>query len=113
MEAKAKVQFVRISPRKVKIVLDLVRGKNVSEAMAILKHTPKAASEYVYKLVKSAAANAEHNFGMDPEKLYVSECYVCPGPTLKRMMPRAKGSGDRILKRTSHITLVVKEKEVK
>jgi large subunit ribosomal protein L22 len=78
-----------------------------------LKHTPKAASEYVYKLVKSAAANAEHNFGMDPEKLYVSECYVCPGPTLKRMMPRAKGSGDRILKRTSHITLVVKEKEVK
>ena len=112
MEAKAKVQFVRISPRKVKIVLDLVRGKNVSEAMAILKHTPKAASEYVYKLVKSAAANAEHNFGMDPEKLYVSECYVCPGPTLMRMMPRAKGSGDRILKRTSHITLVVKEKEV-
>ncbi|MBE6582670.1 MAG: 50S ribosomal protein L22 [Ruminococcaceae bacterium] len=113
MEAKAKVQFVRISPRKVKIVLDLVRGKKVSDAVAILKHTPKAASEYVYKLVKSAAANAENNFGMDPEKLYVSECYVCPGPTLKRMMPRAKGSGDRILKRTSHITLVVKEKEVK
>ena len=113
MEAKAKVQFVRISPRKVKIVLDLVRGKKVADAAAILKHTPKAASEYVYKLVKSAAANAENNFGMDPEKLYVSECYVCPGPTLKRMMPRAKGSGDRILKRTSHITLVVKEKEVK
>lgn len=113
MEAKAKVQFIRISPRKVKIVLDLIRGKKVSDAAAILKNTPKAASEYVYKLVKSAAANAENNFGMDPEKLYVSECYVCPGPTLKRMMPRAKGSGDRILKRTSHITLVVKEKEDK
>ncbi len=113
MEAKAKVQYVRISPRKVKIVLDLIRNKPVGEAVAILKHTPKAASEYVYKLVKSAAANAENNFSMNPEKLYVSECYVCPGPTLKRMMPRAQGRGDRILKRTSHITVVVKEKEDK
>ncbi len=113
MEAKARVQYVRISPRKVKIVLDLIRGKAVGEAAAILKHTPKAASEYIYKLVKSAAANAENNFGMNPETLYVSECYVCPGPTLKRMMPRAKGSGDRILKRTSHITVVVAEKEAK
>ena len=111
MEAKAKVQYVRISPRKVKIVLDLIRRKPVAEASAILRNTPKAASPYVYKLLKSAAANAENNFSMDPEKLYVSECFVCPGPTLKRMMPRAKGSGDRILKRTSHITLVVKEKE--
>lgn len=113
MEATAKVQYVRISPRKVKIVLDLIRNKPVAEAAAILKFTPKAASEYVSKLVKSASANAEHNFGMNPEKLYVSECYVCPGPTLKRMQPRAKGSGDRILKRTSHITVVVKEKEDK
>ena len=113
MEAKARVQFVRISPRKVKIVLDLIRNKSVAEAASILKHTPKAASEYIYKLLKSAAANAENNFSMDPEKLYVSECFVCPGPTLKRMQPRAKGSGDRILKRTSHITLVVKEKEDK
>ncbi len=113
MEAKAKVLYVRISPRKVKIVLDLIRGKKIGDAMAILKHTPKAASEYVYKLVVSAAANAEHNFSMDPEKLYVSECFVCPGPTLKRMMPRAQGRGDRILKRTSHITVVVKEKEDK
>ncbi len=111
MEAKAKVQYVRISPRKVKIVLDLIRNKPVAVATAILRNTPKAASPYVYKLLKSAAANAENNFSMDPEKLYVSECFVCPGPTLKRMMPRAKGSGDRILKRTSHITLVVKEKE--
>ena len=113
MEAKAKVLYVRSSPRKVKIVLDLIRGKKIGDAIAILKHTPKAASEYVYKLVVSAAANAEHNFSMDPEKLYVSECFVCPGPTLKRMMPRAQGRGDRILKRTSHITVVVKEKEDK
>lgn len=113
MEAKAKVQYVRISPRKVKIVLDLIRNKPVGEAAAILKHTPKAASEYIYKLVMSASANAEHNFSMDPEKLYVSECYVCPGPTLKRMMPRTQGRGDRILKRTSHITVVVREKEDK
>ena len=113
MEVRATAKTIRHPARKVRIVLDLVRGKKVADAAAILKHTPKAASEYVYKLVKSAAANAENNFGMDPEKLYVSECYVCPGPTLKRMMPRAKGSGDRILKRTSHITLVVKEKEVK
>ena len=111
MEAKAKVQFVRISPRKVKIVLDLVRGKSVADAAAILKHTPKAASEYVYKLVKSAAANAEHNFSMDPEKLYVSATYANGGPILKRGMPRAQGRMYRINKRTSHITICVAEKE--
>ncbi len=110
MEAIAKVNYVRITPRKVKIVLDLVRGKSVAEAQAILRLTPNAASEYVNKLVKSAAANAEHNFSMDPEKLYVSQCFVCPGPTLKRLLPRARGSGDRLLKRTSHITVVVSEK---
>ena len=113
MEARATLSYARISPRKVRIVLDLIRTKPVGEAAAILKHTPKAASEYIYKLVMSASANAEHNFSMDPEKLYVSECYVCPGPTLKRMMPRARGRGDRILKRTSHITVVVREKEDK
>ena len=111
MEAIAKVNYVRITPRKVKIVLDLVRGKNVAEAQAILRLTPNAASEYVFKLVKSAAANAEHNFGMDPEKLYVSKCYVCPGPSLKRLLPRAHGSADRLLKRTSHITVAVSEKD--
>ena len=79
--------------------------------MSILKNTPKSASEYLIKLLKSAVANAEHNFNMDTSKLYVSECFVCPGPTLKRIMPRAKGSADRILKRTSHVTLVLKEKE--
>ncbi len=113
MEAKAILKYARISPRKVQIVLDLIRNKPVGEAMAILKHTPKAASEYLEKLLKSAVSNAEVNFSMDPEKLYVSECFVCPGPTLKRMMPRAQGRGDRILKRTSHVTLVVKEKETK
>lgn len=110
-EARAILRHARISPRKVKIVLDLIRGKDTKTAMAILKNTPKGASEYLVKLLKSACANAENNFGMDADNLFVSECYVCPGPTLKRMMPRAKGRGDRILKRTSHMTIVVKEKE--
>ena len=113
MEAKAYLKYARISPRKVQIVLDLIRGKDVATAMGILKNTPKAASELLIKLLNSAVANAENNFHMDAEKLYVSECYVCPGPTLKRMMPRAQGRGDRILKRTSHITVVVREKEDK
>ncbi len=110
-EARALLRYARISPRKVKIVLDLIRGKDTKTAMAILKNTPKAASEYLVKLLKSACANAENNFNMDADNLFVSECFVCPGPTLKRMMPRAKGRGDRILKRTSHMTIVVKEKE--
>ena len=111
MEARAYLKYARISPRKVCIVLDLIRGKNVDEAMGILKNTRKAASEYLIKLLNSAVANAENNFGMDKSKLYVSECFVCPGPTLKRMMPRARGSADRILKRTSHVTIAVKEKD--
>ena len=111
MEAKATLKYARISPRKVKIVLDLIRGKDAGAAMAILKNTHKGASEYLIKLLKSAIANAEHNFNMDVSRLYVSECFVCPGPTLKRIMPRAKGSADRILKRTSHVTLVVKERD--
>ena len=110
-EAKAVLKYARISPRKVKIVLDLIRGKDTKTAMAILRHTPKGASEYLVKLLKSACANAENNFSMDADSLYVSVCYVCPGPTLKRMQARAKGRGDRILKRTSHMTIVVKEKE--
>ncbi len=111
MEARAHLKYVRISPRKVKIVLDLIRGKDAAMAMAILKNTNKAASEHLIKLLKSAMANAEHNFKMDASKLYVSECFVCPGPTLKRVMPRAQGRAFSILKRTSHVTLVVKEKE--
>jgi large subunit ribosomal protein L22 len=111
MEAKAHLKYARISPRKVKIVLDLIRGKDVGVAMAILQNTPKSASEYLIKLLGSAVANAENNFNMDASKLYVSECFVCPGPTLKRIMARAKGSADRILKRTSHVTIVVKERD--
>jgi large subunit ribosomal protein L22 len=110
MEAKAYLKYVRISPRKVKIVLDLIRGKDADTAMAILKNTPKAASEHLIKLLKSAIANAEHNFHMDASNLYVSECFVCPGPTLKRIQPRAQGRAYSILKRTSHVTLAVKEK---
>ena len=111
MEAKAILRYARISPRKVKIVLDLIRGKDAGTAMAILKNTNKAASELLIKLLGSAIANAVNNFDMDASKLYVSECFVCEGPTLKRIMPRAKGSADRILKRTSHVTMVVKERD--
>ena len=111
MEAKAVLKYTRISPRKVEIVLDLIRNKPVDLAMAILKHTPKAACEDLEKLLKSAIANAENNFNMDRNNLCVSECYVCPGPMLKRIRPRAQGRAYRILKRTSHVTLVVKEKE--
>ena len=100
----------RISPRKVSIVMDLIRNKPLAEAQAILQYTPKAACEPLLKLVNSAAANAENNFDMDRNNLYVAECYVCPGPTLKRIMPRAQGRAYRILKRTSHMTVVLKEK---
>lgn len=111
MEARAHITHLRIAPRKVKIVLDLIRGKNANDAMAILKYTPKAAAQPVYQLIKSAMANAEHNSHMDTEGLYVSEVYVTPGPTAKRIQPRAHGRAYRILKRSSHVTLVLKEKE--
>ncbi len=111
MEAKAYLNYVRISPRKVSIVLDLIRNKPVDLAMAILKHTPKAACEDLQKLLKSAIANAENNHNMDVSKLYVAECHVSQGPTLKRIRPRAQGRAYRIDKKTSHITLVLKEKE--
>ncbi|MCR5141734.1 MAG: 50S ribosomal protein L22 [Ruminococcus sp.] len=112
MEAKAILRTARIAPRKVQIVLDLIRGKDYEVALATVKHTPKAASEYLEKLLKSAAANAENNHNMDKNNLYVAECYVCPGPIMKRIMPRAQGRAYRILKRTSHITVVLKEKEI-
>ncbi len=111
MEARAELKYARISPRKVSIVLDLIRNKPVDLAMAILKHTPKAACESLEKLLKSAVANAENNHNMDVTKLYVAECHVGPGPILKRIRPRAQGRAFRIDKRTSHITLVLKEKE--
>ncbi|MGX8698400.1 MAG: 50S ribosomal protein L22 [bacterium] len=111
MEARAQVKYARISPRKVKIVCDIIRGKDVNTARAILLSTPKAASEIMVKLLKSAVSNAENNLGLDSANLYVSETYANPGPILKRMQPVSKGRGYRINKRTSHITIVVKEKE--
>ena len=111
MEARAELRQVRISPRKVGIVLDLIRGKDVETAMAILKNTPKSACEYLEKLLKSAIANAENNHNMDKNNLYVAECFVAPGPVLKRMRPRAQGRAFRVLKRTSHITIALKERD--
>ena len=111
MEAKAHLSYARIAPRKVKIVCDLIRGKDVGTAAAILKQTPKAASEPLLKLLMSAVANAENNHNMDAGNLYVSAVSADSGPILKRARPRAQGRSYRINKRTSHITLVVSEKE--
>ena len=111
MEAKAYLRYVRIAPRKVQIVCDLIRGKDTKTAMAILMQTPKAASEPLVKLLKSACANAENNYEMDPENLVVTECIATAGPILKRGQPRAHGRMYRINKRTSHITLTVAEKD--
>ena len=111
LEAKATLRYARISSRKVKIVADLIRGKDVYEALSIVKFTPKASSVIIEKLLKSAIANAENNHGMKHENLYVAEIYANQGPTLKRIRPAAKGSAVRIRKRTSHITIVLKEKE--
>lgn len=110
MEANAKVTFVRIAPRKVKLVLNLIRNKPCEEAMAILKYTPKAACEPLYKLLKSAMANAE-NKNMDVTRLYVATCSVDQGPTLKRIRARDKGRAYRINKKTSHINITLKEAE--
>ena len=110
-EARATLKFARISSRKVKIVADLIRGKDVDEALAIMKFTPKASSEVLEKLLKSAIANAENNHDMKHGNLYVAEIFANQGPTLKRIRPAAKGSAVRIRKRTSHITIVLKEKE--
>ena len=111
MEAKAHMKYARISPRKVKIVCDLIRGKDTKLAKAILMQTPKAAAELMVKLLNSAVANAENNHEMDPDNLYVSETFANPGPILKRIRPQARGRAYRILKRTTHITIVVAEKE--
>ena len=112
-QAKAIARTVRIAPRKVRLVVDLIRGKQVGEAIAILKHTPKAASPVVEKVLNSAIANAEHNYDLDVNSLIVSEVFVDEGPTLKRFRPRAQGRASAINKRTSHITIVVGEKEAK
>lgn len=111
MEAKAVAKYVRISPRKVRQVVNLIRGKDISDAFAILQFTAKGSTEDVTKVLKSAVANAEHNYDMRVEDLIVSKIYVDEGPTMKRLKPRARGRADRIRKRTSHITVVVGEKK--
>ena len=108
---RATARYVRISSRKVKIVIDLIRGKKVDEALAILMYTPKAAAPVVEKLLLSAIANAENNLNLDKSNLYVAQAMVGPGPIMKRIRPRAQGRAYRIEKRSSHITLVLKEME--
>ncbi|MBR2782459.1 MAG: 50S ribosomal protein L22 [Oscillospiraceae bacterium] len=110
MEAKAYLRYLRISPRKVQVILDLIRGKDVNTASAILRNTPKAAAEPVLKVLNSAVANAQNNHAMDADNLYVSQALADPGPILKRIQPRAQGRAYRINKRTTHITIAVSEK---
>ena len=110
MEAKAVAKYVRVAPRKVRVVMDLIRGKNVAEAFAILKFTPKVGADVIEKVLKSAVKKEENNFDMNVDKLYVSSAYVDQGPTLKRIHPRSRGQAFRILKRTSHVTVVVEER---
>ena len=110
MEAKAVAKYVRIAPRKVRVVMHLIRGKSVAEAFAILKFTPKVGAEAIEKVLKSAVANAENNFDMNVDNLYVSSCFVDQGPTVKRIHPRSRGQAFKILKRSSHITVAVDEK---
>ena len=110
MEARAIAKYVRMSPMKVGVVLDLIRGKNVNEAFAILQYTPTEAAVVINKVLKSAVANAENNHDLNVENLYVAETFVGAGPTLKRFRPMDHGKAFRINKRTSHITVVVKER---
>ena len=113
MEAKAVASTIRITPRKARLVVDLIRNKDVAEAKAILKLTNKQACEVVLKVLNSACSNAEHNYNMDSSNLYVKTAYVNDGIRMKRMLPRAKGRGDVIIKRTCHITVIVAERESK
>ena len=110
MESKAIARYVRISPRKMQIVADLVRGKNADEALAILKYTPKRGAPIMEKLLTSAIANAENNYEMNRDSLYIAQVYANQGPTMKRFRPRAQGRAFTILKRTSHIGIVLKER---
>ena len=110
MEVNATAKYIRIAPRKLRIVMNLIRGKNVSVAFAILKFTPKVGSEVVEKVLRSAVANAEHNNDMNVDNLIVSSCYVNQGPTLKRIHPRSRGQAFKILKHSSHVTVCVSEK---
>ena len=109
-EARCTAKTVRITPRKARLVIDLVRGKNIGDAFSILHLTPNGASDAVAKVIKSAVANAEHNYEMDTKKLYVKEIYANEGITMKRYLPRAKGSASTLFKRTSNIVVVVAER---
>ena len=109
-EVKATAKYIRIAPRKVRIVMNLVRGKSVADALAILKFTPKVGADAVEKVRRSAVANAENNFDMDVDRLFISSAFVDQGPTLKRIHPRSRGQAFKILKHTSHITVAVNEK---
>ena len=109
-EVKATAKYIRIAPRKVRIVMNLVRGKSVADALAILKFTPKVGADAVEKVLRSAVANAENNFDMDADRLFISSAFVDQGPTLKRIQPRSRGQAFKILKHTSHITVAVNEK---
>jgi large subunit ribosomal protein L22 len=110
MEARAQARFIRVTPRKARRVVDLIRGMSASEAQAVLRFAPQAASEPVGKVLDSAIANAGHNFKLDTDTLVVSRAWVDEGPTLKRFRPRAQGRAYRINKRTSHITVIVESK---
>jgi large subunit ribosomal protein L22 len=112
MKARATAKYVLISPYKARLVIDLIRGKRVDEALSILQFTPKKAARIIKKVLESAIANAENNYGMDVDKLYVTSAYVNEGPRLKRIWPRAWGRASRILRRMSHITVVVEEKDL-
>ena len=109
-EVKATAKYIRIAPRKVRIVMNLVRGKSVADALAILKFTPKVGADAVEKVLRSAIENAENNFDMDVDRLFISSAFVDQGPTLKRIHPRSRGQAFKILKHTSHITVAVNEK---
>ena len=110
IEVRATAKYIRISPRKVRLVVDAVRGKRVSDALAALRFMPQKSAREVYKVIRSAAANAENNYGLDPDDLYVRRIYADEGPTLKRYRPRAYGRVSPLLKRSSHITAVVSER---
>ncbi len=111
MEARAQARYVRLAPRKARAVVDLIRDKNLDEALSILRYTPRRAAKVVDKVVRSAAANAENNLELDRGSLYIDKAYVDEGPVMKRVQPRARGRRFMILKRSSHITVIVKERK--
>ena len=111
MEAKATAKYIRMSPRKARLVADLIRGKNAKDALNILSFTPNRPAEPIYKVLHSAMANAENNFEMNRDELYVAQIFVDQGPVLKRFRPRARGMASKIRKPTSHITIILKQRE--